>query len=363
MMDMLKYYLGQFLKFNKRDRLGIIVLVALIIISVGINIFIKTIDFGRKSDFSEIKKYLNSLSSKSKSENSKELNLFPFDPNNVTEEELDSMHFPRNIKNNLLKFRKAGGKFFSNNDFRKIYGISDSLYSVIEPFLVLKDNRLTVKTDAKPKIQLHQFDPNKCDYNQLLELGFNSFQAHNTIEYLKKKGKFTKKEDILKIYGIDKELFDKISPFIEIQPDSSEVKKVEIPDIERIEINKCTVEDLLKIRKVGVKLAERIITYRNLLGGFYQISQLKEVYGMDNEAFTDLSKSISIDTTTIHKIRVNFFNQNNLPRHPYLKPGQFVSILNFRDKNGPVKNLEQLIKNNNEDSVGLKKMRPYFNFN
>ncbi|HBK40302.1 MAG TPA: hypothetical protein DDZ57_01845, partial [Porphyromonadaceae bacterium] len=39
----------------------------------------------------------------------------------------------------------------------------------------------------------------------------------------------------------------------------------------------------------------RIVKYRNLLGGFVSVEQLREVYGIDNELFSRISPYIQAD--------------------------------------------------------------------
>ena len=47
-----------------------------------------------------------------------------FDPNTVTFRKLEEMGFPQFIGNNLLRYRKAGGKFHEKSDLKKLYGFS-----------------------------------------------------------------------------------------------------------------------------------------------------------------------------------------------------------------------------------------------
>src|SRR5690606_40943919 len=49
-----------------------------------------------------------------------------------------------------------------------------------------------------------------------------------------------------------------------------------------LDINRCTAGELVALPGIGPVLAERIIKYRNLLGGFVDKWQLVEVYGLDS---------------------------------------------------------------------------------
>lgn len=53
-----------------------------------------------------------------------------FDPNKVLISELKEMGFPENVISNISKYKKSGGYFFKPEEFKKIYGITDSAYNV-----------------------------------------------------------------------------------------------------------------------------------------------------------------------------------------------------------------------------------------
>ena len=50
-----------------------------------------------------------------------------------------------------------------------------------------------------------------------------------------------------------------------------------------IELNQADTLTLKKIPGIGSTFARRIVGYRELLGGFYTVHQLAEVYGIDEE--------------------------------------------------------------------------------
>ena len=50
-----------------------------------------------------------------------------------------------------------------------------------------------------------------------------------------------------------------------------------------VELNMADTTTLKKVPGIGPVFANRIVKYRNLLGGFYAVSQLREVYGIDEE--------------------------------------------------------------------------------
>ena len=71
-------------------------------------------------------------------------------------------------------------------------------------------------------------------------------------------------------------------------------KKEEIVDKTKININTCTIEELLTIPKIGITKANAIIAYRNANGSFTNIEELKEVDGIGDVIFEEIKVYITI---------------------------------------------------------------------
>ena len=63
------------------------------------------------------------------------------------------------------------------------------------------------------------------------------------------------------------------------------------------------------------------MNYRNLLGGYYSVTQLNEVYGIDEERYNALKSWFTVDTSLVFKLDVNRLPQDSLSRHPYINYG------------------------------------------
>ncbi|NSW93088.1 MAG: helix-hairpin-helix domain-containing protein, partial [Bacteroidales bacterium] len=72
-----------------------------------------------------------------------------------------------------------------------------------------------------------------------------------------------------------------------------------------LDINSSDSAQLEALPGIGPVLSARIIKYRNLLGGFTAVDQLKEVYGLPEETFNLISKRLYADTLKIRKININ----------------------------------------------------------
>jgi DNA uptake protein ComE-like DNA-binding protein len=116
---------------------------------------------------------------------------------------------------------------------------------------------------------------------------------------------------------------------------------------------------LKQLKGIGSVFAKRILKYRNLLGGYYSTEQLREVYNFPIEILPLIENQIIVDTLRIKKIRINFAEYRDLLKHPYFNKKQVEAILEYRNKNGPFDNLNQLELIPQIDSLSLAKIKPY----
>jgi DNA uptake protein ComE-like DNA-binding protein len=71
-----------------------------------------------------------------------------------------------------------------------------------------------------------------------------------------------------------------------------------------------------------------------MLGGFHSVNQLKEVYGMNDSLFMNLTSQIKLDANSITKIPINVIDFNSLRKHPYFNFQTAQAVVNFRLKHG-----------------------------
>ncbi len=74
----------------------------------------------------------------------------------------------------------------------------------------------------------------------------------------------------------------------------------------KIDLNTATAEELQEVRGIGKVLSSRIIEYRTRLGGFYDDSQLENVFGLQEDVIQRLLLSFAVKTPIeIKKLNVN----------------------------------------------------------
>ena len=128
-----------------------------------------------------------------------------------------------------------------------------------------------------------------------------------------------------------------------------------------IELNQADTLTLKKIPGIGSTSARRIVGYRELLGGFYTVEQLAEVYGIDEERYNALHTWFKVDTTCIQPLRVNQLSFKELLRHPYLNTSQVRQIERLRRK-APLQSWNALILLEEFSAIDRQRLRPYLSF-
>jgi len=218
------------------------------------------------------------------------------------------------------------------------------------------------------EIKYFFFDPNNVNIEAMVLLGLSVKQASVVERYRDRGGIFRSPEDFAKVYVIDSLHYKKLKPWIKIsslafsssqriQGDST--KKVErIPTI--VELNSTDTTELVKIKGVGKVFARRIIAYRTLIGGYTNIRQLSEVYGIKPDIIAEISKYITVDSTKVKTINLNLVSYEELKKHPYLSDYQAKAIIYYRSKVGMLKDPRELVENKILPNDKFVRLQRYF---
>lgn len=81
-----------------------------------------------------------------------------------------------------------------------------------------------------------------------------------------------------------------------------------------IDLNSADTTLLKRVPGIGSSFARRIVKYRDLLGGYYVVEQLQEVYGMDRERYDAIHPYFTIGTA----VRPLTLTIDSISYHPYL---------------------------------------------
>lgn len=251
----------------------------------------------------------------------------------------------------------------------------------------LEKNKKTITDENQPPERLlSSIDPNTANFNDLLLLNLDTIIAARIIKYRNSGGNFTHKEDLLRIYGLNKEKYQQIQSKIALpeEPDPVEtdfqVRQTEVvaateeensdhfvkenkykPEkLQPFNINTADSALLKKIHGIGPTLSTRIIKYRDLVGGFVDTTQYKEVYGLDNEVLEQLFQLAVIDGDFDPvKININASDKKTLAQHPYISWKVASAITAFREQHGNFTAIEKLREIKLIDAKTYDKIVPY----
>jgi DNA uptake protein ComE-like DNA-binding protein len=129
-----------------------------------------------------------------------------------------------------------------------------------------------------------------------------------------------------------------------------------------LELNTCDSAALDGLPGIGPVLSRRIIKYRNLLGGFASAGQLREVYGLSDSTFNIISKRVWADLSKVVKINLNSVDFKRLIRLPYLEQYDVTAILKYRELQGRIESLDELVRNKIISPEKAIKVRAYLEF-
>jgi len=203
------------------------------------------------------------------------------------------------------------------------------------------------KSMAAIKIVPFVFDPNNLPSAQWSKLGLKDWQIKVIKKYEAKGGKFYNKSDFKKMFCISPSEYEILEPYISIQiqkPVYAE-NKTEIPARKPraiVELNSADSVTLLSLYGIGPSFARRIIKYRTLLGGFYTKNQLLEVFGFDQGKLDKIDDYCSVNADEITKININKIRTEELKKHPYLDYYTAKAIVDQRIIVGKFTSLKQI---------------------
>ena len=270
-----------------------------------------------------------------------------------------------------------GPVFFSNSSMQKP-GVSDTVWISTMKKLELKEtendrqqfsrqnkdeedyayhyDRTKGNYFDKQKGELFYFDPNTISEDGWKKLGLRDKTIQTIKNYLSKGGHFKKPEDLQKVYGLHKNDYERLFPYIKIetaknesvnknddQTETSPSKNI-ISRYTAIDINTADTTAFISLPGIGSKLATRIINFRDKLGGFYAVAQVGETFGLPDSTFQKIKQYLKLENTSIKKININTATIDELKSHPYIKYSIANPIIAYRNEHGVFSKVEEIKK-------------------
>lgn len=198
-----------------------------------------------------------------------------FDPNTYTEENWISLGLSSKQAAIVLKFGRSG--FYSAEDLKKVFVISDQFFEVIRDSLYYPARPSYDKSERKKN--LARIEINTATEEELLTIkGIGAFFAKNIIKKRNELGGFCEVGQLLEVWKFDQEKLDVIFPYISIDPGL----------VRQISINQATAEELKTHPYISWNVANSIVKLRAQIGSYQKIEDLRKSVLVTDELFEKL---------------------------------------------------------------------------
>ena len=301
-----------YLSFTRRERIGILSLVLIMIVVLIIpELFKKNSLTINQEEFRKYEQAIASLDKKKLSDSAiaaestiqKSSRKFSaFDPNNLDKAGWKSFGLDDRVIETIEHFRIRGGIFKRPEDLRKIYGLEEEKIQIMVPYVRIR-NRNGDET-----------------------LKENSYQHKNSLHNYSRQHE--RKNFAASV----------------------------------LDINRADSNEFLNLYGIGPKLAGRIVHFRQRLGGFYSIDQIAETFGLTDSLFRSIKPFLIIRDharDSLKKIDINHCQFEELSQHPYIRYAVAKLLIEFRNQHGPFVNLGELEKLHAINRDLLDKIIPY----
>ena len=142
--------------------------------------------------------------------------------------------------------------------------------------------------------------------------------------------------------------------FRRVHPPKFARKKLEL-----FEINSADTSAFIALPGIGSKLAARIVLFREKLGGFHNVAQLREVYGLQDSVYQLVSRYLRCDPARIVLIDINKADKEVLSMHPYIRWKTANALMAYREQHGRFTSVDEIRSLENIDAEVVEKMIPY----
>ena len=345
-------------RHNRSERNGIWVL-AFVLALTAANYFSES-QFGnsRERVSEQIQQSRWKMDSIKKAQKTSAPELFFFDPNKVDSLQLASLGLPKDVARRWVHYTKKGGRFFKKEDVLKIYGLERSWWERAKEFMIVQRLEREEEPLQMPDVY-YAFMPDTMGVDRWKEWGLSEAQAYSVVNYLGKIDEPLTWPNLEKIYVLDDEFRERIKPWVRFETSHNNLDSVQS---EKLNVNTMDAEDLGRISNWPSWKIDRLITFRDRLGGFHTLEQIYGIHGLDSVELRHLESRLSLQGVQLSKCFVNMEPVDSLARHPYISFSQAYELIRFRDHVRPLRNLDELRRLRVFSLKELEFLGPYLSF-
>lgn len=228
--------------------------------------------------------------------------------------------------------------------------------------------------DVRPEIRPRPFDPNTVSESVLLQMGLHPKLVRTLTNYRSKGGRFRKASDLARIYGMDQHTYALLAPYVSIAAHKQDITDLKaspyLPNhmqtdakkatmFFRVDINAADTTAGKRLPGIGSRLAQRIVQFRERLGGFVSIEQVRETYALPDSTFQLIRPMLENGHHNIRKLNINTATVQELGQHPYIRYTVAKAIVAFREQHGEFDKPESLQRIMVVSDSIYKKVFPY----
>ena len=255
---------------------------------------------------------------------------------------------------------------------------SSDLTAAVQAFeaAVAAANATPAVVSAVPApVSLFYFDPNTLTAAGWQQLGVSGRTAASIGKYLAKGGHFRVAADLQKIYNLPPALCAQLLPYVRItagekgykdtrktrrrEYDSSFTRYRKKAPPSLIDINTADTLGWQSLPGIGPGFARRIVAFRNRLGGFYEVAQVSECYGLPDSVFQKIQPFLQIGNGSLKKLDLNLTDEKSLAAHPYIRYKLAHLIVQYRTIHAGFRAVSELRKLPLVDEIIYRKIEHY----
>lgn len=280
---------------SKRNRRGVLILGAILLVIIYSPRILAGYFQGNSLEYTveeldEVEKQiLDSKTSRKKKYSKKKKERFSvpeaaFDPNEYVLSDWIQLGLSEKQANVVIRFTQHG--IYSNDELKKIFVIPDELFGLIKDstFYPARPQKKSVFTPEAPRNSEKLVQLNMATQDELIELnGIGDYYAKKIIEYREKLGGFHSQEQLLELWKFTPEKLVKITDQIVVSG-----------DLQKININQASYEELVKHPYVSSKVANSIVKMRSQRDGYKNLEDILDSKLIDRELFNKLEPYIKL---------------------------------------------------------------------
>lgn len=215
-----------------------------------------------------------------KNRTSKTRSQLKFDPNSASLALFDSVGIPPWAAKGIVNYRSKGGKFRSKKDVQRMYGITDSIFDMIAPLILLPDTFIREKKEwskqgfaknesRQPKPKWAPFDLNQADTFQLDKVfGIGMKTAKRIVKYRDELGGFLNYNQLHGVWGLDTLVVETLKDKSFIAPNFAPRK---------LKINLASEEEMAIHPYIRKSMARYLFRYRKQHGPYKSASDILNI--------------------------------------------------------------------------------------